>query len=237
MKRLIPVLALGLMTVTASAQQLNTLSPKEKKAGWKLLFDGTDTQGWHAYQKAGQTPAWKVVDGALVADQDAKKSGAAGGDLVTDAEYENYELTIEWKISEGGNSGIIFGVNEDPKYNETYLTGPEMQVLDDAKNPDGKNLKHNSGDLYDLIKSPKNYAKPVGEWNQAKIVKKNNHLTLWLNGQKTAETTIGTPEWDALVASSKFKNWEGFGKFSKGHIALQDHGFVVSYRNIKIREL
>jgi hypothetical protein len=237
MKHLIPVLALGLLTMSASAQELNTLTSKEKKAGWKLLFDGTDLKGWHAYLQAGKTPAWKVVDGAVVADQEAKKNGAAEGDLTTDAEYENYELTLEWKISEGGNSGIIFGVKEDPKYSQTYLTGPEMQVLDDAKNEDGKNLKHNSGDLYDLIKAPSLATKPVGEWNQVKILKKNNHLTLWLNGVKTAETTIGTPEWDALVANSKFRKWEAFGKFAKGHIALQDHGFEVSYRNIKIREL
>ncbi|ASZ14764.1 DUF1080 domain-containing protein [Chitinophaga pendula] len=240
MKRFIfSAMAIGtlLASGTASAQQANTLSAKEKKAGWQLLFDGKTTKGWHTFQKSEASPAWQIIDGALVLDPEQKKNGAPGGDLVTDGEYENYELSLEWKISEGGNSGIIFGVSEDPKYKATYLTGPEMQVLDDAKHPDGKITKHNSGDLYDLKKSTQAAAKPVGEWNVAKIQKKDGHLTFWLNGVKTVETTIGTDEWKELVTNSKFKTWSGFGTFPKGHIALQDHGDKVSYRNIKIRTL
>ncbi|RFS22663.1 DUF1080 domain-containing protein [Chitinophaga silvatica] len=224
-------------TQAVNAQKLNTLSSKEKKQGWKLLFDGTSTNGWHSYNQSSASPAWKVVDGAIALDQSAKKNGAPGGDLVTNDEYENYEFTIDWKISEAGNSGVIFSVHEDPSLSQSYLTGPEMQVLDDDKHPDGKNIKHNAGDLYDMIQAPKRMAKPVGQWNTAKIIKKDGHLTLWLNGTKTAETTMGTPEWDALVAGSKFKNWKEFGKYQKGRIALQDHGNDVWYRNIKIREL
>lgn len=237
MKHIIPVLALSLLSLATSAQELNTLTAKEKKAGWKLLFNGTSTEGWHTYLQKEASPAWKVQDGALVLDQEAKKNGAPGGDLVTNDEYENYELTLEWKISEGGNSGIIFGVHEDPALKATYLSGPEMQVLDDAKHPDGKNPKHNSGDLYDLKKSVKDAVKPVGEWNKVKIVKKNGKLTFWLNGVKTVETTMGSEEWNTLVANSKFKNWKDFGKYSKGRIALQDHGDEVWYRNIKIHVL
>jgi hypothetical protein len=238
-KIILGALMLGavISTQVVNAQKLNTLSAKEKKQGWKLLFDGTSTKGWHSYNQSSASAAWKVADGAIGLDQSAKKSGAPGGDLVTDGEYENYELLIDWKISEGGNSGIIFSVHEDPSLGQSYLSGPEMQVLDDAKHPDGKNVKHNSGELYDLIKAPSNPAKPVGQWNTARILKKDGHLTLWLNGVKTAETTMGTPEWDALVANSKFKNWKDFGKYAKGHIALQDHGNDVWYRNIKIREL
>lgn len=234
MKYIIPVLALSLLTASVSAQ-VNTLSSKEKKAGWKLLFNGKDTEGWHTYLKAPSSAGWKIEDGALTPDKEA--AGGHGADLVTNDEYENYELTLEWKISEGGNSGIIFGVHEDPKFGQTYLTGPEMQVLDDAKHPDGKITKHNSGDLYDLKKSEKNAVKPVGEWNAVKIVKKDGHLTFWLNGVKTVETTMGSDEWNQLVAGSKFKSWSDFGKYAKGHIALQFHGDIVWYRNVKIHVL
>ncbi|WP_291912771.1 DUF1080 domain-containing protein [Chitinophaga sp. CB10] len=238
MKKVIIGAALAAFICTAaSAQTINTLTAKEKKAGWKLLFDGKTTNGWHTYLKNEASPAWKVEDGALVLDQEAKKNGAPGGDLVTNDEFENYELSLQWKISEGGNSGIIFGVHESPEFHATYETGPEMQVLDDERHKDGKIPKHNSGDLYDLKKSAKPAVKPVGQWNTAQIIKKDGHLTLKLNGVTTVTTTIGTPEWDALVANSKFKTWKGFGKYQKGHIALQDHGDVVSYRDIKIRQL
>jgi len=231
------LLAGTLIATSAMAQQVNTLSSKEKKEGWKLLFDGKTTKGWHTYLQKDVSPAWKVVDGALELDPEAKKSGAPGGDLVTDGEYENFELSVQWKISEGGNSGIIFMSHEDPEYKQTYLTGPEMQVLDDAKHPDGKITKHNSGDLYDLKKSTQNAVKPVGEWNTAKIRKNNNQLTLWLNNVETVNVTIGSDEWKELLANSKFKTWPGFAKFSKGHISLQDHGNKVWYRDIKIHVL
>ncbi|WP_341838203.1 DUF1080 domain-containing protein [Chitinophaga pollutisoli] len=231
-------LALGLLAGSASAfAQAPSLSKKEKKEGWKLLFDGKTTNGWKGYKQAAAPDAWKVVDGTLFFDADAKKAGAKGGDIMTAEAYENYELQMEWKISEGGNSGIIFGVHEDPKFGATYQTGPEMQVLDDDKHSDGKIHKHNSGDLYDLIASPARYAKPVGEWNTAKITKKDGKLTLTFNGHKTAEVVVGSEEWNKLVAGSKFKSWDGFGKYQKGHIALQDHGDKVWYRNIKIRQL
>lgn len=237
MKHIIPVLALSLLTLSASAQTPNTLSKKEKKAGWKLLFDGKTTQGWHTYLKTEPSAAWKVEDGALSLDQDAKKNGAPGGDLVTNDEYENYELSLEWKISEGGNSGVIFGVHEDPKLGATYLSGPEMQVLDDQKHPDGKFTKHNSGDLYDMKKSEKYAAKPVGEWNTAVIRKKDGKLTFWLNGVQTIEVTMGSDEWKTLLDNSKFKTWKAFGQYPKGHIALQDHGDQVWYRSVKLRQL
>lgn len=225
------------MTATAEAQTHNTLSKKEKKQGWKLLFDGKSTDGWHVFKRPTKPSAWKVEDGVLFLDTDAKKSGAAGGDLVTDGEFENYEMQLEWKISEAGNSGIIFGVNEDPKYGATYSTGPEMQIIDDEGHPDGKHKKHNAGELYDMVQAPARYAKPVGEWNTAKIIKKNGKLTLVFNGKVTAEVVMGSPEWQTLIDNSKFKTWKGFGEYPKGHIALQDHGDKVWFRNIKIREL
>jgi len=195
------------------------------------LFDGKTTNGWHSYLKTGPG-AWSVVDGTLQLDPKAKGQG----DLVTDKEYENYELSLEWKIAEGGNSGIIFGVHEDPSLDETFLTGIEMQVLDDKKAEDNKKADHLAGALYDM-RAPLHPAKPAGEWNKVKIRKLNGHLTFWLNGQKVIETQIGSPGWQEMLNNSKFKTWKGFAAYPKGHIALQAHGAVVSFKDIKIKEL
>ncbi|SHN31281.1 DUF1080 domain-containing protein [Mucilaginibacter sp. OK098] len=195
------------------------------------LFDGKTTTGWHSYLKTGPG-AWKVVDGALQLDPKAEGQG----DLVTDKEYENYELSVTWKIAEGGNSGIIFGIHEDPSFNETYLTGIEMQVLDDKKASDNKKATHLAGSLYDL-KAPSSAAKPAGEWNAIKIRKDNGQLTFWMNGTKTVDVKIGSPEWQELINNSKFKTWKSFATYPKGHIALQDHGAVVSFKDISIKEL
>jgi hypothetical protein len=195
------------------------------------LFDGKTTTGWHSYLKTGPG-AWKVVDGALQLDPKAPDQG----DLVTDKEYENYELSVTWKIAEGGNSGIIFGIHEDPSFNETYLTGIEMQVLDDQKASDNKKATHLAGSLYDL-KAPSSPAKPAGEWNEIKIRKDNGQLTFWMNGTKTVDVKIGSPEWQELINNSKFKTWKSFASYPKGHIALQDHGAVVSFKDISIKEL
>lgn len=195
------------------------------------LFDGKTTNGWHSYLKSGPG-AWSVVDGALQLDPTAPGQG----DLVTDNEYENYDLKLEWKIAEGGNSGVIFGVHEDPSFDATYLTGIEMQVLDDAKAEDNKLANHRAGSLYDMM-APSSPAKPAGEWNKVEIKKLNGHITFWLNGKKVVETQIGGPQWNAMLAKSKFKNWKGFAAYPKGHIALQDHGAVVSFKDITIKEL
>lgn len=198
----------------------------------KPLFDGKTTTGWHTYLKTG-AGAWKVVDGALQLDPKAEQQG----DLVTDAEYENYELTLEWNITKEGNSGIIFGVHEDPKFSETYVTGVEMQVLDNKDASDNKKANHLAGSLYDMKAPSKDVAKPAGEWNKVKLRKKDGHLTFWLNGTKIVETQIGSDEWKQLIANSKFKTWTDFAAYPKGHIALQDHGHVISFRDISIKQL
>jgi hypothetical protein len=195
------------------------------------LFDGKTTDGWHSYLKTGPG-AWKVVDGTIQLDPKAEGQG----DLITDKEYENYELSLDWKIAEGGNSGIILGVHEDPSFGATYLTGIEMQILDDQKAEDNKKANHLAGSLYDM-EAPAHAAKPAGEWNKVKIKKLNGHLTFWLNGAKVIDTQIGSPEWIAMLDKSKFKTWKGFAAYPKGHIALQDHGAVVSFKDIKIKEL
>ena len=201
------------------------------KAQTVSLFDGKTTTGWHSYLKTGPG-AWSVVDGTLQLDPKAPDQG----DLITDKEYENYELSLQWKIAEGGNSGIIFGVHEDPSFDATYLTGIEMQILDDQKAEDNKLATHRAGSLYDM-KAPAYPAKPAGEWNKVTIKKLNGHLTFWLNGKVVIDTQIGSPEWQEMLNKSKFKTWKGFAAYPKGHIALQDHGGVVSFRNITIKEL
>jgi len=226
------IILFGVLTIPSMGQ--NTLTDKEKKDGWKLLFDGATTKGWKTFNSDSAVTAWKVADGALMLDSSAKKGR---GDLITDRAYENYELTVEWKISPCGNSGIIFNVVEDKKYRATYLTGPEMQVLDNTCHPDAKIIKHRAGDLYDLITSSKETVKPAGEWNMAKLISNHGKMEFWLNGTKAVSFTMHTPEWDKMVAASKFKTMADFGKATKGHIALQDHGDQVWYRNIKIKEL
>ncbi len=201
------------------------------KAQTVSLFDGKTTTGWHSYLKTGPG-AWSVVDGTL--QLDPKTPGQ--GDLVTDKEYENYELSLEWKIAEGGNSGVIFGVHEDPAFEATYLTGIEMQILDDQKAEDNKKANHLAGSLYDMA-PPASPAKPAGEWNKIKIRKQNGHLTFWMNGKVVIDTQIGSPQWQEMINKSKFKTWKGFAAYPKGHIALQDHGAVVSFRDITIKEL
>jgi hypothetical protein len=208
-----------------------------KSGGWQSLFDGKTTKGWHTYGASGAGSAWKVQDSSLYLDA-ASKSGR--GDLITDSEYVNFDLKLEWKVAKGANSGIIFLVNEDAAtYKQTYETGPEMQVLDNDGNQDGKKFKHRAGDLYDLVPCRQQTVKAVGEWNKAEIRLKNGHLKLLLNGVEVVDTKMWTPDWDTLVAGSKFAKWPGFARFHKGHIALQDHGGDenVWYRNIEIKEL
>lgn len=226
------VALIGLIPSTLCAQ--NTLTDQEKKQGWKLLFDGKSTSGWKTFNADKVGEAWKVANGELYLDKSVK---AGRGDIITTGEYQDYELSIEWKIDACGNSGIIFNVVEDKKYSNTYLTGTEMQVLDNSCHPDAKIIKHRAGDLYDLISCSTETVKPAGEWNQARIISNKAKMEFWLNGTKVVEFTMHTPQWDEMVANSKFNTMPDFGDALKGHIALQDHGDKVWYRNIKIREI
>lgn len=212
-------------------------STMSNSKGWQKLFDGQTTNGWHTYGKTTVGTDWKVQDGALFLDA-ANKTAGQGGDIVTNEEFENYHLKLEWKISKNGNSGIIFNVKDDPlKYKSTYLTGPEMQVLDNDGHADGKIIKHRSGDLYDLIVSRKENVKPVGEWNSAEIILNNGSLELIQNGESIVKTTMWDDNWKQMVANSKFKDWADFGTIRSGKIALQDHGNDVWFRNIMIKRL
>jgi hypothetical protein len=218
----------------------NSLTREEKKDGWKLLFDGKTTKGWHKYGNEPIGSAWKVKDGYLYLDTSVKQDWQikGGGDIVTDEEYQDFDLQLEWKIAKDGNSGVIFYINEDKqKYNWPWETGPEMQVLDNNGHPDAKIIKHRAGDLYDLISCSKETVKPYGEWNLAEIKCLHGKLDLFLNGYNVVSTQMWNDNWKKLIANSKFKNMPGFGTYQSGHIGLQDHGNEVCFRNIKIRRL
>jgi hypothetical protein len=211
-------------------------SAQQNKNKWVKLFDGKTTKGWHNYGKTTVGERWTVQDGALrLLPKDPNK---AGGDLVTDKEYSNFHLKLEWKIAPKGNSGIFLFVKEEPAtYPTAYLTGLEMQVLDNDGHKDGKIITHRAGDLYDLIKSSSEPVKPVGEWNKVEVISNNGKLDFKLNGVHIVSTTIGDENWNKLVAGSKFAKFKGFGAYKSGKIALQDHSDEVWYRNITIKEL
>jgi 3-keto-disaccharide hydrolase len=229
------ILFLMVSILALHAQTINQLTDSEKQNGWKLLFDGKSSSGWHTYNKKTFGNGWKIEDGALYRAASILKGES--GDICTDGEYENFDLKLQWKISKNGNSGVIFLVHESPEFDSPYLTGPEMQVLDNEGHPDGKIHKHRAGDLYDLIASSSEPVHGVGEWNDAEIKLDHGKLTLFLNGVQTVSTTLWDQNWYNLVKGSKFSKMTGFAKFKTGHIDLQDHGDDVWFRNIKIKTL
>ncbi len=224
-----------------NTETMQTDSTKTVQANdWVTLFDGKTTNGWHKYGGGPVGSAWKIADGALYLDATDKENGKIknGGDIATNEEFENFDLKLEWKISKGGNSGIMFCVHEDTtKYKMPYETGPEMQILDNEGHPDGKIKKHRAGDLYDLISCSKETVKPVGEWNRVEIKLLNGQLDFFLNGENVVSTTMWDDNWNKMVANSKFKTMPGFATFRKGRVDLQDHDFTVWYRNIMIKKL
>jgi len=222
--------------ILAACIIMATAQISSAQKGFKPLFDGKTTTGWHTYNKTVVGSAWQVENGALHLDPKTKGTDG-GGDLVSNKEYKNFHLKYEWKVAPKANSGLIFYIHEEPKYNATYSTGLEMQVLDNDGHPDGKITKHRAGDLYDLIKSSSEPVKPVGEWNKAEIISKNGNLRLMLNGVEVVKTTLWNENWKNLVAGSKFAKWENWGTYQSGKIALQDHGDEVWYKNITIKEL
>lgn len=224
--------ALFIALGVAHAGEPNTLNDDEKAAGWKLLFDGKTTDGWRRFKGEGMPDKWKVIDGALVFQP---KRGKSGGDIVTVDQFDNFELVIDWKVTPGANSGIMYRVSEDQ--GAAYLTGPEYQVLDNDRHPDGRSKLTSAASCYALYAPEKVATKPVGEWNHGKIVVNGNHVEHWLNGEKVVSYDIGSDDWQKRLAASKFKDLPRFGKEKQGHIDLQDHGNEVAYRNIKIRVL
>ncbi len=210
---------------------------KTEDSDWIILFDGTSYDNWRGYLSEDMHENWTIEDGAMAFTPDEE----GGKNIITKDKYTNFVLSLEWKISEGGNSGIFWGVYEDEKYTEAYQTGPEIQVLDNQKHPDAfvGDGTHTAGALYDMIKPSEDATKPAGEWNLCviEVNHKTNTGKVSMNGKEIVSFPVHGEDWDNMVANSKFKDWEGFGKYPTGHIGLQDHSDKVWYRNIKIKKL
>jgi len=247
MKKTLSVIALGLALAASPlfAQKANTLTAKEKAAGWHLLFDGKSTTEWHSARGGGfPTYGWAVRDGMLTVTETGGEEAGNGGDIVSTRTYgDNFELSVDFKTSPGANSGIMYFVDMGltPKHNgHGSPVGFEYQVLDDNLHPDAKKGKDGNrtvASLYDLIPAAKDKPiKPVGEWNTARIVVHGKHGEHWLNGVKVLEYDRDSTQFQQIVAGSKFHEYPNFGKEDSGYLLLQDHGFPVWFRNIKIRE-
>ena len=220
---------------------LNTLSEAEKTAGWKLLWDGKTTQGWRgARLPAFPDKGWEIKDGMLSVLESGGAESRNGGDIITEKLYSNFELSLEFKLTPGANSGVKYFVFPVQPNREGSAIGLEYQVLDDDKHPDAKlgvGGNRTVGSLYDLIPAENKKAKPIGEWNHARIVAAGGRVEHWLNGVKVVQYERPCPAFRALILKSKYKDYKEFGQIPAGHILLQDHGNRVWYRNIKIKEL
>lgn len=231
-------ITISLSPVISFCQTQNTLTSKEKSEGWQLLFDGKDLKGWHSYLEENPGKAWQIQNGNIFLNKNKENVYNDFADLVTDDEYENFDLKLEWKMEPCANSGIMFYVNETPEYKNTYESGPEMQIADLACNDDGRILKCRAGDLYDLISSDTEWVNQAPKWNKYEIIANNGHLTFYMNGHKTVDTQMWDEHWMGMIKNSKFVQWPGFGTFKKGHISIQgtENG-KLWYRNIKIKKL
>ncbi|MET0243289.1 MAG: DUF1080 domain-containing protein [Flavitalea sp.] len=228
------IATIAVATVTASfvaPVNDNTLTDKEKKDGWVLLFDGKSTKGWKFYQ-GKQTDGWQIANGELSCKLEGVTKRA---DLITEQQFGDFELSIDWKVAPKSNSGIVYRCNE--KYGSSYESGNEYQLIDDEGYPEKLEDWQKSGADYAMHPPTAIAAKPAGEYNTTKIIAKGAHVEHWLNGVKVADFEMWTPEWEALKAKSKFKDKADWGKNKSGQIALQDHGGGLTFKNIKIRKL
>lgn len=224
---LLVVAVCGASPIVVAAQH-NTLTDEQRAAGWQLLFDGRSLDGWRGYNQSELPGGWGVEDGMLT------RTGP-GGDLITDAEFADFDLRVEWMVEPGGNSGIFYRAAEGQEW--IYHSAPEMQVLDDERHYDGGNPLTSAGANYGLHPAPRGVVRPAGEWNEARVRVRGNRVEHWLNGTAMVDYELGSPEWEALVAGAKFAEWPAYGRAARGHIGLQDHGDRVWYRNLRIRPL
>lgn len=238
---LMTALILATSVTGASAQQAgkndsspNTLSQKEKESGWKLLFDGKTFNGWHGYNMKGIPDCWKVEDGIM---KMTTVGGQESQDVVTDKNYKSFELKVEFRLTKGANSGIIYHVAENPKYKFPYETGAEYQVIDQDNWPDKLEDWQICGADYAMYPPKVRPYKPLGEWNQVHLIVNGNKVTHILNGKVVVEFEKYSPDWKKLRDSGKWKDFPDYGKFDEGRISLQNHGTHVDYRSVKIKEL
>ena len=229
------------LSAHTQAQEANKLTEKEKKAGWVLLFNGKDFSGWRQYNGTEMPKNWQIEEGAMkVVPADPSKLGSGGnGDVIFAGKmFTDFELSMEWKAGDQANSGIFYYVREVPG-KPIYYAAPEIQVLDNERASDNKIDSHKAGSLYDMIAADPATVHPAGQWNNIVIRVKDGKATHVQNGKKVVEYTLWTKEWDNLVQQSKFKSFPGFteGIAHDGYIGLQDHGYTVWFRNVKIREL
>jgi hypothetical protein len=210
----------------------NKLTEEEAAEGYRLLFDGESLDGWSGYRSDSVPPRWLIEDGLLrIAEGQGNRV-----DLVTDDVYENYELRLQWKVAEAGNSGILFHVQEDGSFEQAWHSGPEIQILDNDNHPDAIE-KHLAGDLYDMLPGWYRMGREAGKWNESMLRVENGRVRHWLNGLLVIDTLMGSQEWDQRVAESKYAGLPGFGKARSGVIALRDEGEPVWFRTIRIKEL
>jgi len=216
----------------------NSLTSEEQVSGWQLLFDGNDLKGWHSYLSNKPGTGWKVQNGNIFLDKTENGADSNFADLVSDGEFENFDLKVEWKMEPCANSGLMFFVHESPEYKETYFTGPEMQIADLACSPDSRILNCRAGDLYDLISVDTEWVTTGGKWNEYEIKSDKGRLQLFQNGHKVIETDLWDTHWGELISKSKFADMPNFGTFHKGHISFQgkENG-KLWFRNIKIKIL
>src|SRR3954464_11044196 len=206
-----------------------TLTADQAATGWRPLFDGTNTDAWRGYKTQTLPAGWRIADGVLT------KTGSVG-DLLTKDQFGNFELALDWKLSKGGNAGVFYRGTEE--FDHIYWSAPEYQLLDDANHPDGQSRLTSAGAAYALYPSPAGVVKPAGEWNSTRIVVNGAHVEHWLNGQKVVQYELWSPDWEAKVKASKFKDWPNYGRAKRGYIAIQgDHDGTLSLRNVRIREL
>lgn len=210
----------------AFAQQADKTASSDQTI---VLFDGSNLDQWRGYQNEAIGAGWKIDDGIL------KFDGSGGGDIITRASFTNFELNFEWAVTEGANSGVMYKVGLGDS--APYMTGPEYQILDNDRHADGKSKLTSAAALYGLYAAESGKTSPVGQWNTARIVINGNHVEHWLNDVKVVDAGFGSADWQDRLGKSKFHDWEKFATLATGHIALQDHGDEVWFRNISIRNL